>query len=54
MKKALLCSLGISILSIVCIVLIGLSLLSGRFFKRTKKEKFDFYKLNMDEQKEIY
>ena len=54
MKKALLCSLGISILSIVCIVLIGLSLLSGRFFPGTYIENVDVSLLKREEAQELF
>ncbi len=54
MKKTLLCSLGISILSIVCIVLIGLSLLSGRFFPGTYIENVDVSLLKREEAQELF
>ena len=54
MKKALLCSLGISILSLLCIVLIGLSLMSGRFFPGTYIENADVSLLKREEAQELF
>ncbi|MBF1273303.1 MAG: peptidoglycan binding domain-containing protein, partial [Oribacterium sinus] len=46
--------MGISILSIVCIVLIGLSLLSGRFFPGTYIENVDVSLLKREEAQELF
>ena len=54
MKKAFLCSLGISILSLLCIVLIGLSLMSGRFFPGTYIENVDVSLLKREEAQELF